>query len=244
MERNDSGGWQPVFRRRGRIKTTRDSEVGELFTVFVDNIPESMNPKKLFGLFTKFGIVKDVFIPKKRRKITGSRFGFVRYDCSVAAEIAVQRADGLWCDDKALKVKGAEFVRGDHGSLGDLIRGFKGREEVVVQVLEVGNGWLYESLIIKLHTFFSFSVFKEECQKTGLQEVKIRADGDRLVILTFPSVMEMKRLKLIIDPEGEEKNDSCSNVEGDQRGSTKMTRGRSGMMRWNVVIRWPNVELT
>ncbi|KAL7222748.1 hypothetical protein ACSBR1_024450 [Camellia fascicularis] len=58
-------------------------------------------------------LILDVFIPKKRRKITGSRFGFVRYDCSVTATMAVQRADGLWCDNKALKVKGAEFKRGD-----------------------------------------------------------------------------------------------------------------------------------
>ncbi|CAL5343197.1 unnamed protein product [Camellia sinensis] len=110
-------GWQPVFRRRGMIKATRDSKGGKLFTVFVDNIPDSMNPKSLFQLFAKFGIVKDVFIPKKRRKITGSRFGFVRYDCSVAAEMAVQRADGLWCDDKALRVKGAEFKRVDPGKI-------------------------------------------------------------------------------------------------------------------------------
>ncbi|CAL5343198.1 unnamed protein product [Camellia sinensis] len=94
-----------------------DSKGGKLFTVFVDNIPDSMNPKSLFQLFAKFGIVKDVFIPKKRRKITGSRFGFVRYDCSVAAEMAVQRADGLWCDDKALRVKGAEFKRVDPGKI-------------------------------------------------------------------------------------------------------------------------------
>ncbi|KAL7180892.1 hypothetical protein ACSBR1_039868 [Camellia fascicularis] len=47
-----------------------------------------MDPKSLFGLFSKFGIVKDVFIPMKRRKATRSRFGFVRYDCPVAAEMA------------------------------------------------------------------------------------------------------------------------------------------------------------
>ena len=55
-----------------------------------------------------------MFIPKKRRKTIGSRFGFVRYDCSVVAEIAVQRSDGLWCDNKALKVKRAEYEREDH----------------------------------------------------------------------------------------------------------------------------------
>ncbi|KAL7207390.1 hypothetical protein ACSBR1_029363 [Camellia fascicularis] len=40
-----------------------------------------MNPKSLFGLFTKFGMVKDIYIPMKRRKATSSRFGFVKFDC-------------------------------------------------------------------------------------------------------------------------------------------------------------------
>ncbi|KAL7161623.1 hypothetical protein ACSBR2_042151 [Camellia fascicularis] len=86
--------------------------MGGLFTLFVDNIPEAMNPKRLYGLFSKFGIVKDVFIPMKKRKATtGSKFGFVRYDCSVAAEIAVPKANGLWCEDKELKVKGVVYEK-------------------------------------------------------------------------------------------------------------------------------------
>lgn len=47
----------------------------------------------------------------KRRKATGSRFGFVRFDCPVAAEVAVQKANGLWCDNKELKVKGSEYQK-------------------------------------------------------------------------------------------------------------------------------------
>ncbi|KAL7208081.1 hypothetical protein ACSBR1_029941 [Camellia fascicularis] len=63
-----------------------------------------MEPRDLFNLFTNYGVVKDVFIPKKRRKVLGTRFGFVRYDCQVVASIAVQKAKGLWCDDKSLMV--------------------------------------------------------------------------------------------------------------------------------------------
>ncbi|KAL7161381.1 hypothetical protein ACSBR2_041940 [Camellia fascicularis] len=68
-----------------------------------------MVPRSLFTLFSSYGVVKDVFIPNKRRKATGSRFGFVRYDCSIAARVAVQKADGIWCDDKSLKVRLVEF---------------------------------------------------------------------------------------------------------------------------------------
>ncbi|XP_028058333.1 uncharacterized protein LOC114262179 [Camellia sinensis] len=79
-----------------------------LFTIFVDDLPNSMDPKRLFSMFGKFGVVTDVFIPAKRRKGTGTRFGFVRYDCRVAADMAIQKADGLWCE----RVKKADFQKG------------------------------------------------------------------------------------------------------------------------------------
>ncbi|KAL7208342.1 hypothetical protein ACSBR1_030153 [Camellia fascicularis] len=68
-----------------------------------------MNPKGLFLLFSKFGVVKDVFIPSKVRKSTRTRFGFVRFGCTVAAKVTIQKADRLWCDDKQIKVKMAAY---------------------------------------------------------------------------------------------------------------------------------------
>ncbi|KAL7204556.1 hypothetical protein ACSBR2_017598 [Camellia fascicularis] len=64
-----------------------------------------MEPRSLFTLFSNYGVVKDVFILIKREKATGIRFGFVRYDCEVVATMIVQKAEELWCDDKALKVR-------------------------------------------------------------------------------------------------------------------------------------------
>ncbi|XP_028060480.1 serine/threonine-protein phosphatase PP1-like [Camellia sinensis] len=92
----EQGGWIPVVKQRqGRGAWSKSSTKG-WFTVFVDNLPHSLDLKGLFKLFTKFGIVKDVFIPQKRRKATNTRFGFMRFDCSVAASIAVQKVNGLW----------------------------------------------------------------------------------------------------------------------------------------------------
>ncbi|KAL7202234.1 hypothetical protein ACSBR1_033830 [Camellia fascicularis] len=45
--------------------------------------------KGLYSIFVNYGVVMDVFIPNKRRKLTRSRFGFVRYNCSIAAAVAV-----------------------------------------------------------------------------------------------------------------------------------------------------------
>ncbi|KAL7175468.1 hypothetical protein ACSBR2_029127 [Camellia fascicularis] len=60
-------------------------------------------------MFSNFGVVKDVYIPDKRRKATKSRFSFVRYDCPVATGIAIQKTAGIWCDNKVLKVKRSDF---------------------------------------------------------------------------------------------------------------------------------------
>ncbi|XP_028054759.1 serine/arginine-rich splicing factor SC35-like [Camellia sinensis] len=102
-------GWQPVVRRYGRRGVWNRREVADIHFVFVDNIHEVMGAKGLYSIFVNYGVVMDVFIPNKRRKLTRSRFGFVRYNCSVAAAVVVQKANGLWCDDRALKVKMADF---------------------------------------------------------------------------------------------------------------------------------------
>ncbi|XP_028113022.1 uncharacterized protein LOC114311157 [Camellia sinensis] len=106
-----SGGWNLVIKMRKAGNQYGYRKEAVVVTIFVDNIPESMDSKGLFILFRKFGIVKDAFILGKSRRVSGSRFGFVRYDCEVAAEMAIQKADGLWCDNKALKVKRVEFQK-------------------------------------------------------------------------------------------------------------------------------------
>ncbi|KAL7248438.1 hypothetical protein ACSBR2_003213 [Camellia fascicularis] len=58
------GGWKPVFRRRqGRYGTS-----AAIYMVFVDDLPNGMNPKSLYVMFSKFGVIKDAFIPNKRRR--------------------------------------------------------------------------------------------------------------------------------------------------------------------------------
>ncbi|KAL7166519.1 hypothetical protein ACSBR2_037232 [Camellia fascicularis] len=105
MENRGRGGWIPVVKQRGRQLRTNsrfENQRASLFTLFVDNLLESLVPRKLHDLFNKFGVVKDVFIPQKRRKVTNTIFGFVRYDCSIATDVAEQKANGVWVDDKSL----------------------------------------------------------------------------------------------------------------------------------------------
>ncbi|GAB2276880.1 hypothetical protein Dimus_011591 [Dionaea muscipula] len=81
---------------------------GTIITLFVGDLPDCMKPVDMFKLFMKFGVVKDVFIPRKKSK-AGKQFDFVQYDCLVATEVAIQKTNGLWIHDKELKVKMTDF---------------------------------------------------------------------------------------------------------------------------------------
>lgn len=66
-----------------------------LFTVFVDNLPKSMNVGWLRQLFNPFGCVKDVFIPNKRSSFYNTKFGFVRFKKREEASSAIEDLDGI-----------------------------------------------------------------------------------------------------------------------------------------------------
>ncbi|KAL7176390.1 hypothetical protein ACSBR2_029847 [Camellia fascicularis] len=158
------------------------------------------------------------------------------FNCPVPAEVVVQKTNGIWCEDKRLKVRMAEFNRivpkkngkdeevnmtMQRNHLGLKLslalakekcpmqskkkgRGQKsyaevvsGREEqgtdaITVIVKEEANEWLYDSVIVKLKTFFSFHDFKEEVSRRGMKEVLVREGGERLAVLTFSSELALK----------------------------------------------------
>ncbi|CAL5340772.1 unnamed protein product [Camellia sinensis] len=224
----NDGGWKPVLKKRRMGLQTGRSRMNDLVSLFVDEVPEAMTPSDLFNLFSKFGVVKDVFIPLKRRKTTRSRFGFVRYDCTVAAEVAVSKADGLWCHNKALRVKLAEYskynqrrqmltnakqggmaqnkqgipiqpIMGIKGkSYAEVVQtggkngGEYGKQNISIRAVEAGNGWLYDSVLVKLKPFFSFHDFQKEIYKRTGKEVVVRQVGGRVAILSFSSNQQMK----------------------------------------------------
>ncbi|KAH7867318.1 hypothetical protein Vadar_031918 [Vaccinium darrowii] len=107
------GGWIPKISNHrsshGNIHKASGSFNQPLCTLFIENLPEEVDQVWLRKNFNKYGSVKDVFIPAKRSKRTGSKFGFVRYDCHVSAGVAISKSNGLWVQDKQLFVKEATF---------------------------------------------------------------------------------------------------------------------------------------
>ncbi|GMP68414.1 hypothetical protein CsSME_00028041 [Camellia sinensis var. sinensis] len=186
----------PVLRRLGRNGKGFPAPKVGMFTLFVDDIPDSMDPKGL-------------------------------YDCPVAAQMAVQKANGLWCDNKALKVKPADFEN-EQGAKPRLPYGKQERKaemssyanatrentkksyaqvvgegrrrvstSLTVRAYEEGNGWLYESIIARLRSQCSEEDFRKELTKREVGNIKVRAAGGRDLVISFQSVQEMKE-KLII----------------------------------------------
>lgn len=136
--------------------------------------------------------------------------------------MAVQKAHGLWCDDRALKVKMAKFgkefgpkprsiqvsqtrkaANDNHmatagyqrtRSLAEVVRG-RGIQTAAIRTIhavEEGNGWLYESVVARLKPSSSVVNFKEEIIRKGFGDVKVRMGGGRNMVLTFNSVEDMK----------------------------------------------------
>ena len=109
MDRREEVEWVQVINRR-KFSGLRIKGNGlEVFTIFVDNLPDSMDAKELFRLFTNYGVA--TFILAKRRRKNGSRFGFLRHNCAVAAKMAVDKTNRMWVKEKALGVKEDEFGR-------------------------------------------------------------------------------------------------------------------------------------
>ncbi|KAL7232299.1 hypothetical protein ACSBR2_010342 [Camellia fascicularis] len=183
-----------------------------------------MNPKSLFDIFRKFGVVRDVYIPQKRRKVRNTRFAFVRFDCAVAAEVAVQKANGIWVEDKRHEAKHADYAKGKPEENGyhqlkpkaSLAKGrggssvwkpatgcrtyaevtkntnTMGGEIVTIKAKEVGIGWLYDSVVVRLKPTFATVNLKEEIQERGIKQVLVRDGGGRDVLISFKSKEERK----------------------------------------------------
>lgn len=178
-------------------------------------------------------MVQDVFIPYKRKRSTNTRFGFVRFNCFVAATVAVQKTNGLWVDDKAIKVKHADLrkeniggvvstklgllpVKGQNGQQGEERRwvpistdqrsyaeAVRGKlcvdnDNIALKAEEIGNGWLYESVVIRLKESYATVNLKKKIKAIGVEDVLVRESGGREVVITLRSKEEMAlKLKTI-----------------------------------------------
>ena len=86
-------------------------------SIFVNNIPDIVDSRWLFGIFEKCGAIEEVYIPFKRNR-GGRKFDFIRYKEEGSAVRAVKTFNRVWLLDHSLGVNMARFNRGvEHTSL-------------------------------------------------------------------------------------------------------------------------------
>ncbi|KAH7860021.1 hypothetical protein Vadar_008228 [Vaccinium darrowii] len=111
---SDNGVWIPVVKNtRCHVHGMVNHRYQGFHTLFVDNLPVDVGINEFRELFNKYGVVRDVFIPLKRSKVSGNKFGFVRYDCHVSADVAISKANGIFFKERKLFVKYASFGKKD-----------------------------------------------------------------------------------------------------------------------------------
>lgn len=86
----------------------------------------------LHNIFSWSGVVKDSFIPNKRRSSSNSRFRFIMYETIREARAAVRATNGALCLHSKLFVKLAEFGwKRSKERLGRFIRGQRETDNIV-----------------------------------------------------------------------------------------------------------------
>ncbi|XVE93783.1 hypothetical protein REPUB_Repub01dG0224600 [Reevesia pubescens] len=80
----------------------------QVFTVFVNNLPQEANPSWVTTVFQRFGRVVDVFLPKNRSR-WGRKFGFVRYISLTDAKMAIWNLNGAFFLENKIGVNMARF---------------------------------------------------------------------------------------------------------------------------------------
>ncbi|KAI8551633.1 hypothetical protein RHMOL_Rhmol06G0201200 [Rhododendron molle] len=64
------------------------------YKVFVDNLPNSCGIPWFRLVFSQYGPIEDAFLPNRRSRRTGDKFGFVKFRERRGATLAVAKANG------------------------------------------------------------------------------------------------------------------------------------------------------
>ena len=85
------------------------SETDASVSLFVDGLPRDMSWDWLMQIFSGEGEIIDVFVSKKIRRFSGSRFAFVRFKKVEEALSAIRNLDGIRIRGRSIKVSFAKY---------------------------------------------------------------------------------------------------------------------------------------
>ncbi|KAL6997749.1 La-related protein 7 [Sarracenia purpurea var. burkii] len=181
-------------------------------TVFVDQLPETMHKDWLRRLFEPCGNITEVFIPLKRRQVSKSKYGFVRFREKVSVEKAIKKYNQVWCVNKKLRVKRA-WARDNNkrsgyqgcppsiywkGNLdqecGSETRGIypRGPKHVLptVEAEAIDEEWLKNCAIGIVRYGMEVESIHEAMKSDGVYGIRVKALGENKALLMFADVEE------------------------------------------------------
>ncbi|KAH7845546.1 hypothetical protein Vadar_003376 [Vaccinium darrowii] len=210
-----SEGWNLVTRKRssGRNFSQAGSngflEGRNIYTVFVDNLSEDMDAEWLGQIFSKYGHIWDVFIPKKKSKGFNSKFGFVRYGSMAEAKVAISELNGIFIREKKMFAKLASYS-GSKGFVGNgMVRNSK-VDQGGVKHLDIGKkvcrGDPYAGPIIRSGNGLSYADVVVGKPKATPKRINIQANPNewlsRSVVAKLKSLGALESIKEAIHCEG------------------------------------------
>ncbi|KAJ4848849.1 hypothetical protein Tsubulata_013648 [Turnera subulata] len=92
---------------------------GQVFSLYVQNIPNQWAPSEVYRIMSKYGEVVDVYIPRKVAR-NGQGFGFVRFrsNCDLQRLLSdVNRIQSVQREKTGVRRPYAEAVKGDNGEI-------------------------------------------------------------------------------------------------------------------------------
>ena len=92
-----------------RIRHMNEVNMVNSVSLFVDGLPWEMSWDWLMQIFSGEGEIIDVFVSKKRRRFSGSCFGFVQFKKVEEAMSAIRNLDGTRIRGRSIKVSFAKY---------------------------------------------------------------------------------------------------------------------------------------
>jgi hypothetical protein len=166
VERETEGGeGQP--RAKNKIPRYFQNIDQNSTSFFVTNFPEDCSVEDLWKIFAKFGVVGDVYIPKKADK-WGRRFAFVKFRKVKDVNELTLTLEDVWCGSFKLKINRFRFERNEEST----------KQEKPVS----GRVWVDGEPSVTQGRSFRDALGKNH-QETGLQQLALqRAEEEVLQI--------------------------------------------------------------
>ncbi|KAH7865644.1 hypothetical protein Vadar_009231 [Vaccinium darrowii] len=181
---------------------------GSSFTIYVDNLPNSVGTPWFRKFFSNFGFVVDSHLPVKTSRRTGNRFGFIRFDIRKEVDLAIENANRIGIGKRSLVVERASYDRGIETTkaarnfgdsvngyqklayptnLGDFRKGYQNKTFADALNQKRSTEWLTRNAVVRLINITAAELVQKAFTDINFKDVLVKHLGGMDMIVTFQS---------------------------------------------------------